>query len=381
MSPALSHINERLVDFEGKALLYFGGCDYFRLSSHLEVLGRLNSSIHQTGHVSVGASRNTTGNHKVFETLETELATFLDGESAVLTGAGYLANLSLAQFFREHASHLIIDSMAHSSLKDAARLSGIPVHSYQHRNAKAASEICNTLKVPSRCFLLTDGVFGLDGTVAPLSDLHTSLSEKIGFVIDDAHGFGVMGVRGKGTGSEIDWGERNIIRTISLAKALGCHGGAVVGGHRVIEAVKSKSPVWSGHTPFPVGLGEACSAGLKVLIEDQERHQRLKDNLTVMDGLLRQSKELPGAKLSFPVFSFAGDRMKDPDKRAEIEHTFIQHGVYPSIVRYPGISEGFLIRLAISSEHQPEDLNILKMALTEVNEAVGLRSFYLADQH
>lgn len=381
MSITLSHINERQVEFEGKALLYFGGCDYLRLSRHPEVVACLQASAEKAGHISVGASRSTTGNHAIFESLERELAAYLSCEAAVLTGAGYLANLSLAAYFREHASHLIIDSRAHSSLKDAARLSELPMHFYQHRNVGSAAEICKKLQPPTQCFLLTDGVFGLDGTTAPLSNLHALLPEEIGFVIDDAHGFGVMGMEGKGTGSEIDWGCRPIIRTISLAKTLGCHGGAVAGSQHVIETIHSRSPVWSGHTPFPVSLGEACSVSLSKLAKDRTRHRRLNENLNQMGRLIKKSTAWPSIKLSFPVVSFVCDRMENPNFRAEMERIFIQHGIFPSIIRYPGISERLLIRLAICSEHALEDLKILVAALESLNAAAGLIPFFLSDSH
>ena len=381
MNATLSHINERQIELKGRALLYFGGCDYLGLSRHPDVIRRLQSSAGQTGHVSVGASRSTTGNHAVFESLESEIAAFVNCESAALTGAGYLANLSLATFFREHASHLIIDSMAHSSLKDAARLSGLPTHFYQHRNVSSASGISKELGTPSKCLLLTDGVFGLDGTMAPLRDLHHSLPEGIGFVIDDAHGFGVAGTLGKGTGTEVNWGNRMIIRTLSLAKALGCHGGAVAGDQDVVNNIKSRSPVWSGHTPFPVSLAEACSVSLSVLIKDRERHRRLNENMKWMKRLFKESDRLPKREVVFPVVSFVCDRMKDSGGQSGIEQVFMQNGIYPSIIRYSGAGDQLLIRLAIGSEHPPEDMEILVSTLETLHESYPLKGFFLSSRH
>jgi 8-amino-7-oxononanoate synthase len=136
MAPSfnIEQIDDRLVEWRGKALLYFGGCDYLRLSRHPEVLSALQSASQMRGNLSTGASRTTTGNHAVFESLEKQLATFMGTESVALTGAGYLANLTLASYLGKQADHLIIDEAAHSSLRDAAKLSGCQTHFFQHRN-------------------------------------------------------------------------------------------------------------------------------------------------------------------------------------------------------------------------------------------------------
>ena len=375
----IQQIDDRLVEWQGKALFYFGGCDYLRLSRHPKVLSALQSSTQNSGSLSIGASRTTTGNHDVFDSLEKQLSTFLGTESVALTGAGYLANLTLASYLGKHADHLMIDVGAHSSLKDAAKLSGCPTHYFQHRNHQAASELLTSLGSPERCILLTDGVFGLNGTVAPLDAFHSTLPESVVFVIDDAHGFGVMGEQGKGTGSCISWANRRVIRTFSLAKTLGCHGGAVAGSEHVIQEIKTHSPVWSGHTPFPVSLGEACSTSLSILSHDTERRQLLKQNVGFMRSQLEQSAILPSLDCKFPVLSFLCDHAKGPEQRARVEEIFIQHGVYPSIIRYAGSGERLLIRLALSSGHPLEDIQILMTVLESLHQAFGLQIFLMSD--
>lgn len=375
----IEQIDDRLVEWRGKALLYFGGCDYLRLSRHPEILSALQSASQRRGNLSTGASRTTTGNHDVFESLEKQLATFLGSESVALTGAGYLANLTLASYFGKKANHLIIDAAAHSSLRDAATLSGCQTHYFQHRNHQAASDLLTALGSPERCILLTDGVFGLNGTVAELDKFHSTLPENVAFIIDDAHGFGVMGKKGKGTGSDIPWGKRPIIRTISLAKTLGCHGGAIAGSEQVIHEIKTQSPVWSGHTPFPVSLGEACSTSLSILSQDSRRRQLLEQNVVFLRSQLEKSTVLPSLDVRFPVLSFVCDHMKSPEQRAQVEAIFVQHGVYPSIIRYAGSTERLMLRLALSSGHPPEDIQILMTVLESVHKAFGIQPFLMSD--
>jgi 7-keto-8-aminopelargonate synthetase-like enzyme len=188
-----------------------------------------------------------------------------------------------------------------------------------------------------------------------------------------------MGEQGKGTGSDIAWANRPIIRTISLAKTLGCHGGAIAGSEKVIHGIKTQSPVWSGHTPFPVSLGEACSTSLSVLSQDTKRRQLLEQNVVFLRNQLEKSTVLPSIDVRFPVLSFLCDHIKSPEQRAQVEAIFVQHGVYPSIIRYAGSNERLLIRLALSSSHPPEDIQILMTVLESVHKAFGIQPFLMSD--
>ena len=158
------------VCYRGKRLIYFGGCDYYRLSRHPKLLKAHAQAAAHDG-LGTGASRMTTGNHPAHDELEASLVKFFGCETATVIGDGYLANIALAQAANGRFEAVFIDEKAHMSLRDAAQFLGCPVMRYSHCNTDDLARRLSRRREAKRVLLMTDGVFGVTGRIAPMGDL------------------------------------------------------------------------------------------------------------------------------------------------------------------------------------------------------------------
>jgi 7-keto-8-aminopelargonate synthetase-like enzyme len=165
----LQQVDRTFVRHGGRKLIYFGGCDYFRLSSHPGVLRALQTGLRRFG-LNVAASRSTTGNHTLFGSLENALATFFGQPAAALFSSGYVTNLAFAQTFARHFTHALIDERSHGSLQDAAALLRCQLRAFRHRDVADFKRQLRACGRSARPLVLTDGLFSHDGSTAPYRD-------------------------------------------------------------------------------------------------------------------------------------------------------------------------------------------------------------------
>src|ERR1017187_3832134 len=185
------------VRLHDRKLLYFSGCDYFRLARNPRLAKAAISSLKKNG-LNVAASRRTTGNHKIYAQLETELARFFGAETALVLPEGYFAPIAAAQALAGEFTHAFVDELAHGALLDAARMLDCPVKKFQHRDAADLAKLVVKCSQNARPMILTDGMFAHDGSVAPLREYKKLLPPRGMILVDDAHGAGVLGATGKG---------------------------------------------------------------------------------------------------------------------------------------------------------------------------------------
>ena len=277
LAPTLQQVDRTWVIHRGRRLSYFAGCDYFRLASHPAVLAAMQDGVIRYG-LNVAASRRTTGNHSLYEQLEQRLAAFFGAGSAVLVSNGYQTNLVVAQALAGRFSHVLIDAQAHASLVDAAPLFECPVLRFEHGNAEDVARIGRRLGARARPILLTDGMFAHNGEIAPLQDYLAALPKDAGVLVDDAHGAGTLGRRGRGTAEHLGVKDRRLIQTITLSKALGVYGGAILGPKTLRKRVISGSRLFGGNTPLPLPLANAALEALNLLRTDKAMRRRLAVN-------------------------------------------------------------------------------------------------------
>ena len=330
------------VRFRGRKLIHFGGCDYFRLASDSSIKRIITRTLKSDG-LNVAASRITTGNHPVYEQLEAALGVFFKVEAALLTSTGYTANLVIAQALAGEFSHVIIDEHAHSSLKDAAQLLDCPTLKYKHRDPSAAAQAIARCGEFARVALLTDGVFAHDGSLAPLPELLGSLPGDGMLLLDDAHGAGVLGKNGRGMAEHFGVRDKRLVRSITLSKAFGTFGGAVLGSKQLCQNIISRSRLFAGSTPTPLPLAKAAVYSLATIQKDSALRDRLKRNT-----------ELLGR--DFPILSIIPKRRSDAKR---LKRELLKAGIFPSLIKYPGGPPTGYFRFGISSEHTPTQIERL----------------------
>jgi 7-keto-8-aminopelargonate synthetase-like enzyme len=354
LAAPLQQVDRTYVLHKGRKLSYFGGCDYFRLSSHPRIQNAMRDAIEKYG-INVAASRVTTGNHPLYEELENRLRSFFAVEAALVVASGYVANLALAEALEGEFTHALVDERSHSSLKTALRLTGAKLTSFRHRNpADLRKQIGGSVK-KGRVLVTTDGMFAQDGEIAPLAEYARILPKHDVLLVDDAHGAGTLGRTGKGTPELLGVRDSKLVRTITFSKAFGVFGGAILGSKQIREKIIRGSRLFIGQTPPPLPVAAAVIATLELLRADTSLRQRLDQNTTFFKSRLRALGFVLPRNPS-PIATFVPTRVNDI---AAFKRALLQHAIFPSWIRYPGGPKHGYFRFALSSEHTPAQLEAL----------------------
>lgn len=340
----LQQVDRTWVIWRGQTLAYFGGCDYFRMASHPKVIGAAQNAITRYG-LNVAASRWTTGNHPLYNELEVALAKLFECESGLLVSNGYLTNLAVIHGVRDRISHILIDERAHVSLAEAAIAAHVEVIPFAHRSP---SDLERKLPKYAKALMMTDGVFAHDGSIAPLNDYARILKSDALMLVDDSHGAGVLGERGRGTPEHFGIARDRVIQTTTLSKAFGCFGGAVLAPKEVTDSIASKSSVVTGATPFPLSHAAAAIVAAELISSPDVR------------VALRENLERLGLNTPVPIHAVFPANEKE---LRNLIRGLLARGIFPPNIRYQnGPAEGYF-RFAISSEHTRAQLDALADAL------------------
>ncbi len=357
----LQQVDRTYVRMGRRKLSYFAGCDYHRLASHPKILAAVELGLNQYG-LNVAASRLTTGNHVVYGALEAQLRRFFGAPDALVVSSGYITNLVVAQALRGNFSHALLDARSHSSLADAARFLDCPVVRFNHGDANDLAAAIRRCGPETKLILLTDGMFSHDGSVAPLREYIELLPTDALVLVDDAHGAGVIGRTGRGTLEECGVTRKRIIQTITLSKAVGVFGGAILASREVRRCILDHSHLFVGSTPLPLPLAYAAVQALKLLQADKGFKQRLaKHTAYVKDRLRAAGLGLPITP--GPIFSVLP---RSRNAVPAVKKALLRAGIYPPYIYYPGGPKSGYFRFVISSEHNRGQLDRLIAALTEI---------------
>jgi 8-amino-7-oxononanoate synthase len=376
---------------DGRELLAFGGCNYLGLAHHPAVLGALREGLMRYG-ISTTASRETTGNTTVHEALERELAAFMGQEAAILTAEGYTANIAVAQALCHRHGVALIDARAHKSLRSAATSAGMQVFEYEHLNPDSAAWLVRQYG-DQGVVLFTDGVFAADGAVAPVADLLGVLPRQRGvLVVDDCHGVCVLGELGRGTVSEAGVNDPRLCITTTLAKGMGCYGGAVIGRRALIDQVREQADVYRRSTPVPTPLACAVRAALSVIQREPELVTFLRRNTAMMRQILTDLNvqlsdvnvqggsrhmamseggvaTVPAAMTAaekVPIFTFT---LESAAKMEQVHKRLLEAGIYAPYIEYPGGPTERFFRVTVTAKHTPEHIERFATELASALEA------------
>jgi 8-amino-7-oxononanoate synthase len=253
---------------DGRRLLSFSCNDYLNLSGHPLVIAAAIEATKRYG-VGAGASRLVTGNHPLYAGLETRLAQLKGTEAACVFGSGYLANTGIVPALIGPDDLILIDELSHACIHAGAKLSGAEIHLYRHCDPDHAEQILakhrNTKK---RAMIATDGVFSMDGDIAPLAAL-TQLAQRFDawLISDDAHGLGVIG---GGRGSAFVNGAAHSpiqipLQMGTLSKALGAYGGYLCASRAVIDLMRTRARTFMYSTGLPPAVVAAATAALQII--------------------------------------------------------------------------------------------------------------------
>lgn len=341
----------------GRHVLVFGGCNYLGLAQHPAVLAAAARAMTRFG-LSTSASRKTTGNTTLHDELEQALADFLGQPAAVVVPDGYSANLAAAQALAADHRVAVMDRRAHMSLREAARVAGMEIIEYEHRDADEACRLA-AAHADRGVVVCTDGVFAADGRIAPLTKLLNALPPHALLMVDDCHGVGVLGSGGAGTPAHLGLADPRIVLTSTLAKGLGCHGGVVAGAAWIVERLRATASAYVCTTPVSPVLAAAALEALAVIRREPQRVERVRQHARRLDAAVA-ALGFPPCDDPTPIRAFAFD---SEQRMREVQAALLAEGVLAPLIAYPGGPAPLYFRLAVSAEHTPEHLDLLASLL------------------
>jgi 8-amino-7-oxononanoate synthase len=348
------------VRVDGRDYLSFCSNDYLGLANHADVLSAFHRGIDEFGCGS-GAAHLITGHSRAHHALEEELADFVQRPRALLFSTGYSANLGVMAALLGRGDRVFEDRLNHASLLDAARLSRARLLRYEHNDAVAlasrlaASPACETL-------VATDGVFSMDGDMAPLADLSAVAAQHDAWVlVDDAHGLGVLGPQGRGSVVQAGLGVGEVpILMGTLGKAFGTFGAFVAGSDDLIETLIQQARTYIYTTAPPPAVACATRAALQRVREDDWRREHLQGLIRVFRSGARQL----GLTLCDSQTPIQPLLVGAAGRALQLSQALRDRGILISAIRPPTVAEGSSrLRITFSAAHSEAQVQQLLAAL------------------
>jgi 8-amino-7-oxononanoate synthase len=352
------------ITVNGTRYLSFCSNDYLGLANHPRLIAALKEGAEKYGAGS-GASHLVTGHQRPHHALEEALAEFTGRPRALLFSTGYMANLGTVAALTERGDPVWEDRLNHASLLDAGLLAGARLRRYPHGDAAALRQRLaeNTGR---RGMILTDGVFSMDGDLAPLPQLADIAHQyNAWLMVDDAHGLGVLGASGRGTLEHFGLDDKAVPVLIgTLGKAFGTFGAFVAGGEDLIEYLIQRARPYVYTTALPPTVAYATLAGLRILREEDWRREHLRN---LIARFRRGAEQLDQALLPSltPIQPLL---IGDPEKALAMSEALRQHNIYVSAIRPPTVPNGTArLRITLSAAHSEEQVDRLLTALETVS--------------
>jgi len=345
---------------DGKRFISFSCNDYLGLSQHPDVKKSAVEAVEKYG-TSAGASRLVTGNHPLYADLEKKLAKFKGTEAAISIGSGYLANIGVIPMLVGESDVIFADKLVHACIIDGAQLSQARLVRFKHNDVNHLEGMLKEYRAEGKNALIaTEGVFSMDGDIAPLPEL-SALAQKYDawLLVDDAHATGVIGKDGRGSTHAFDKPVKVDVLVGTLSKALGAYGGFIAGSQELIELVAQSARSLMFSTGLPPASVAAAMASLEVMEKDSAITKKPLKLAQLFTSLLA----LPEAQSGIvPVIIGDAKEAMVASQRLE-ELGFIVRAIRPPTVP-PGTAR---LRFTFSAAHQEGDVRKLAEAVKRLS--------------
>ncbi len=344
---------------DGRVVLSFCSNDYLGLANHPRLIVALQKSAEKSG-VGSGASHLITGHHQHHQQLGKALADFVGLPAALLFSTGYMANLGVVTALVGRGDAIFVDKLNHASLNDAAILSRAELKRYPHNDLAALKKMLQTSQA-TRKLVLTDAVFSMDGDLAPVPEL-LKLCEKYDawLLLDDAHGFGVLGQQGRGILSHFNVASKRIIYMATLGKAVGVFGAFVAGDTVLIDYLLQQARTYIYTTASPPALSATALVALRIIEQDEARRDHLKQLIDYLrSNLLLKNWQLTDSQTAIQPLIIGSNQAA-----SSLSEHLLTSGILVPAIRPPTVPKGSArLRISLSAAHSLDDVKRLIDAL------------------
>jgi glycine C-acetyltransferase len=373
--PLLSACKNRVIVSDKRTgkereMIMMGSCNYLGLATHPKVVKATGEAIKKYGTGSEGAAL-LTGTYDIHRALEAKLARMKGCEDAVVFPTGYGANLGSISALVRKGDIAIIDRLAHASIIDGCMLSGGSFRTFKHSNIESLKRVLENVKNEyNGKLIVVDGVYSMDGDIAPLTHI-IEIADQYGarVMIDEAHATGVIGERGKGTPSHFKIEGKVDIVMGTLSKALGALGGFVASSKEVVNYLRYYARSGFFSINLPPAVAAAALAAVEVMESEPELHKNLWRNIKYMKENLKLLGLNIGNTESAIIPIIVGDNLA----LRKMTKRIYEEGVYLNAVPYPAVPKGQeRFRLSLMATHAKEDLDETLEVLEKVGREFGV---------
>ena len=357
--------------FDGREVINLASNNYLGLASHPRLNEAASAAALELGAGS-GAVRTIAGQMSIHRELESRFAAFKHADAALMFQSGFTSNAGTVAAILTKEDVVVSDRLNHASIIDGARLSRAEIAVFDHRDADHADRLlAETAKPGRRQLLVTDGVFSMDGDIAPLPAL-VEVAERRGAImmVDDAHASGVLGKGGAGTVDHFGVHGRVDIQVGTLSKAIGVLGGFIAGPAHLIEWLQNRGRPYLFSTSAPPGVVAACIAALDVIADEPDRLDRLWSNTELFKAGLHELGFATGTSETPITPVITGD-----EERTQMFATrLFEEGVFCPAIVFPTVGKGMArVRTIVTADHTEDDLKTALGVFDRVGAELGLR--------
>lgn len=356
--------------FDGRDVINLASNNYLGLANHPRMNAAASKAAAELG-AGTGAVRTIAGTMTMHRELERRFAEFKHAEDALMFQSGFTANAGTVAAILDKEDVIVSDRLNHASIIDGARLSRAEIKVFEHKDAGHADALlAETVRPGRRQLLITDGVFSMDGDIAPLPDL-VDVAERRGAImmIDDAHASGVLGKGGAGTVDHFGLHGRVDVQVGTLSKAIGVMGGFIAGPRELIEWLVNRGRPFLFSTSAPPAVIAACIEALDIIQDEPERLERLWENTrSFKDGLRDLGFDTGESETPItPVITAQEEATQGFAGR------LFEEGVFTPAIVFPTVAKGRArVRTIVTAEHTPEDLTEALAIFGRVGRELGL---------
>jgi len=355
---------------DGKRVLNFCSNNYLGLANDPRMKEAAKKAIDQFG-VGPAAVRSIAGTLSLHLEFEKRIAKFKGVEDALYVQSGFCANQAAIPPLVGKEDVIFSDRLNHASIIDGCRLSGAKILVYEHCDAADAERVIKeNLPNYRRGMLITDGVFSMDGDIAPLDKLY-EIAERYGVLtmVDDAHGEGVVGRGGRGIVDHFNLHGRFDVEIGTLSKAFGVVGGVIAGKHKIVDYLRQKARPFLFSSAVTAADTAACLAAVDILESSTELVDRLWDNTRYFKAEMKRL----GFDTGNSVTPITPVMLGEAPLAKEFSQKLFEHGVFAMAIGFPTVPRGKArIRVMISASHSREDLDRGLEAFAKVGKKLGV---------
>jgi glycine C-acetyltransferase len=358
--------------FDGREVINLSSNNYLGLTTNKALKRAAIDAVKKYG-AGAGAVRTIAGTMTLHMELEEQIAKFKGTEACVVFQSGFTANAGTVSAILGKEDLIISDELNHASIIDGCRLSRATIKVFKHKDVADCERICKeTENWPGHKLLITDGVFSMDGDIAPLAKL-CDLAEKYNCImmIDDAHSSGVLGKNGRGTVDHAGVHGRVHIQVGTLSKAIGVMGGYVCGSRDLIDFLYRRARPFLFSTSHPPASAAACIAAFTLL--DSKEGERLIKKMWSNTKFFKRQLKKRGFKFGTSETPIVPIHVGEAAKAFEFSKKLFDAGVYAPAVGFPTVAEGKArLRAIVTATHKRSDLERACEILEQVAKPLGI---------